>query len=350
MHIRRVLTLAVAVATLAGAPVLVAQQNDRQNRREQERRSQAQQRDTQALVQLVDGVRTGKQPAPTDIGVAWESNHFARAGDGSTYVPFTLVVDAAKLAAPGTAVYVRVMSRNAAPAAEQNNRGRNQQRAAVYPWDQVYFPNVNPDGKVSRSLVLKPGEYEVFIAVKEQSPLEPQRNQPPAKAGLLLRDLTVPDFNGPDLSTSTPIIATAIEPLATPLTPEQQRDNPYTFGGMLRVVPANNSKLKNADDLQVMFWVYGTQHTAGKPDVEIEYNFHQKTAEGEKYFNKTKPQVLNTSTLPAEFDVTAGHQVLGMLAVPLKSFPVGDYRLEFKITDKISGKTLTQNASFTVES
>ena len=46
MHIRRVFTLAVAVATLVGAPVVVAQQNNQQpNRRDQERRSQQEQRD-----------------------------------------------------------------------------------------------------------------------------------------------------------------------------------------------------------------------------------------------------------------------------------------------------------------
>jgi hypothetical protein len=44
-----------------------------------------------------------------------------------------------------------------------------------------------------------------------------------------------------------------------------------------------------------------------------------------------------------------GHQLPGSLVVPLMSFPAGDYRLEIKITDKISGKTLTQNTNFTVE-
>ena len=29
------------------------------------------------------------------------------------------------------------------------------------------------------AMALKPGEYEVFVAMKEQSPEEPQRNQPP---------------------------------------------------------------------------------------------------------------------------------------------------------------------------
>jgi len=352
MHIRRVLTLAVAVATLAGAPVLVAQQNTQQpNRRDQERRSQQEQRDIQALVQMVDAVAAGKQPAPADIGLQWEGNHFLRGADGSTYIPFTVAVDATKLAAPGTAFYVRVVSKNAtpAPAAEQNNRGRNQQQPApvVYPWDNVNFVDVRADGKVSRAIALKPGEYEVFVAIKEKSPLEPQRNQPPAKAGLLRRDLTVPDFNAPNLAISSVFIG-SMEQLTAPLTPEQQQENPYTFGNM-RVVPSTDFKLKKSGELEVLFWIYGTQQTNGKPDVQVDYNFHQKTAEGEKYFNKTAPQVLNASTLPPQFDVAAGHQLPGSLVVPLMSFPAGEYRLEIKLTDKLSGKTLTYNANFTVE-
>ncbi len=350
MHIRRVLTLAVAVATLSGAPVLVAQNNQQPNRRDQERRSQAEQRDIQALVQMVDAVAAGKQPAPADIGLRWENNHFLRGADGSTYVPFTVAVDATKLAAPGAAFYVRVVNKNAAPvpAAEQGNRGRNQPPpAVVYPWDNVNFMDVPADGKVSRAMALKPGEYEVFITIKEKSPLEPQRNQPPAKAGLLRRDLTVPDFNGTDLSTSSVFIGD-IEQLTAPLTPAQQQENPYTFGNM-RVLPSTDFKLKKSGELQVLFWVYGTQQTSGKPDVLIEYNFHIKAAEGEKYFNKTAPQLLNASTLPPQFDVAAGHQLPGSLVVPLMSFPAGEYRLEIKVTDKISGKTLTQNANFTVE-
>lgn len=350
MHIRRVLTLAVAVATLSGAPVLVAQNNQQPNRRDQERRSQAEQRDIQALVQMVDAVAAGKQPAPADIGLRWENNHFLRGADGSTYVPFTVAVDATKLAAPGAAFYVRVVNKNAAPvpAAEQGNRGRNQPPPAVaYPWDNVNFMDVPADGKVSRAMALKPGEYEVFITLKEKSPLEPQRNQPPAKAGMLRRDLTVPDFNGTDLSTSSVFIGD-IEQLTAPLTPAQQQENPYTFGNM-RVLPSTDFKLKKSGELQVLFWVYGTQQTSGKPDVLIEYNFHIKAAEGEKYFNKTAPQLLNASTLPPQFDVAAGHQLPGSLVVPLMSFPAGEYRLEIKVTDKISGKTLTQNANFTVE-
>src|SRR3989338_4886498 len=99
MNSRRVLTAIVAVASLVAlSPSVVAQQNNQQNRREQERRSQADQRDIQALVKLVEAVAAGKQPAPADIPVAWAGNHFVRGAEGATFIPFTLAIDAGKVA------------------------------------------------------------------------------------------------------------------------------------------------------------------------------------------------------------------------------------------------------------
>jgi len=354
MNTRRSLTAALAVASLTAlSHPVVAQQNNQQNRREQERRSQADQRDIQALVQLVDAVAAGKQPAPVEIPVTWVGNHFVRGAEGATYVPFTLTVDASKMAAPGTALYVRAVTKGAAPAPEQkpepNRRGNQQPQAPMYPWDDIQFLEVRGDAPVSRAMMLKPGEYDVFIAVKERSPAEEQRNQPPAKSGLLRQSITVPDYTGPELAISTPIVATAVEPLQTPLSAEEQRANPYTFGGALRVVPSRDMKFKTSGEFLMVFWVYG-QPASGKPDVQVEYNFHHKTAEGEKYFNKAQPQVFNASTLPPNFDFAAGHQLMSIFGVPLKSFPAGDYRIEFTIIDKQSGNKLTQNATFTVES
>jgi hypothetical protein len=37
-----------------------------------------------------------------------------------------------------------------------------------------------------------------------------------------------------------------------------------------------------------------------------------------------------------------------MLSIPLASFPTGDYRLEIKVTDKSSNKSITQSVAFTV--
>jgi len=40
--------------------------------------------------------------------------------------------------------------------------------------------------------------------------------------------------------------------------------------------------------------------------------------------------------------------LLSSLSVPLTSFPPGHYRLEIKVTDKPSGKSLTSNVTFEV--
>jgi hypothetical protein len=350
MHNRQALGL-VTILALAILPARIGaqqQQNNQQNRRDQERQSQQQQRDIQALVQLVDAVAAGKQPAPTDISVMWEANHFVRGAD-ATYIPFSIALNAPS--AP-VALYVRAVSKAAAPAPApaQNNRGRDQQQAPMYPWDDVQFLTVPADGKVARALMLKPGEYDLFVAVKEQSPAQPQRNQPPAKSGMLRHSITVPDFGGDQLMVSTPIVATNVEPLKAPLSADEMKANPYVFGGTLRVVPSLDRRLAVSDDFQLVFWIYGAQHNNGVPDLQVDYNFHQKTGDAEKFFNKTAPQLINSTTLPPGFSIPAGHQVLGFLGVPLKSFAPGDYRLEFKVTDKISGKTLTENVQFTVTS
>jgi hypothetical protein len=352
MQIRRVLTLCAALiwaGTLS--PTLLAQ-NNQNNQRDQERRSRQEQQDIDALVKLVDGVSKG-QAAPSDIPVTWESNHFVRGADGTTYVPFTLAIDRSKLTAPGLAVYVRIVAKDAAAAApapannNDRNRNQNQNDRVTYPWDNVHFLEVPADGKVQRAFAVKPGNYEMFIAVKERTPEKQERNAPPAKTAVLRRDITLPDFTKPELQTSSVIIANSIEPVTSPVSPAQQQEQPYNFGTM-RVVPSADMKLKKSSELQVLFWVYGAGDKGGKPDLTIEYNFHQKTGDAEKYFNKTAPQDLNAQTLPPQFDVNAGHQLPGSLVVPLASFPEGDFRLEIKITDKVSGKTLTENANFTV--
>jgi hypothetical protein len=221
-----------------------------------------------------------------------------------------------------------------------------------------------PDGTLSRAVQLKPGQYVAFIAVKEKSPAAAgnqrnndrkgnDKNAPPAAAatgpmGLLRHEITVPDFNVSDLRTSSVIVAKSVEPLSAALPADQQEANPYVFGPM-RIVPSLDGKFSKSGELSVIFWIYGAKEAAsGKPDVVVDYSFHQRLAEGEKYFNKTAPQPLNAETLPPQFSIAAGHQLPGSLVIPLSSFPAGDYRLEIKVTDKPSGNQLTQSVNFTV--
>jgi hypothetical protein len=351
MQIRRALALTALLILAAGVLPLVAQKTDPKN---QPKRSKAEQQDVETLLRLVDAVSTGQQPAPADYTLAWDSNHFVKGQDGVTYVPFTLSVDKA-LASKPIALYIHVVEKGAAapvaPVADPKDKDKKNLPVArpVYPWDSIVFTQVPETGKMSRAIALKPGDYEAYITIKEKGVEQKDPSKaPPAKIVVLKRELAVPDFTVADLKTSSVILAGNIEVLAAQLTPAQQEENPYVFGPM-KINPSADGKFPKASELNVVFWIYGAAEAAGgKPDVTIEYAFHQKLAEGEKYFNRTQPQVLNAQSLPPEFRVAAGHQLPGTLTIPLASFPVGEYRLEIKISDKTSGKSVVQNVTFSV--
>lgn len=376
MQIRRVLTSILAVVLLVSAVTLQAQRTNNQQNTQKPAAMPADP-DTITLVREVDAVAAGQKPAPADIAVAWESNHFVKGQAGITYIPFTVTIDRAAMASPAAALYIRVVDKAqaaaaaaaaaapapAAPPANQNNRNQKPTPPPApprYAWDNINFIDIPADGRLSRAIALQPGEYEAFIAVKERSApapaVDPKAKPAPAapaapvgKMTVFRRDLSVPNFNGPELTTSSVILAGTIEPVTQQLSPAEQEANPYVFGPM-RIVPAREGRFGRAAELNVIFWIYGAGSAAnGKPDVTVEYNFHTRAADGsEKYFNKTAPQDLNAQTLPPEFSVAAGHQLPGSLAVGLKAFPVGDYRLEIKVTDKVTSKTVTQNVNFTV--
>ena len=404
MHVRRALILTVALGFVGSAtfPVL-AQRNNDNNRKpqQQQQRPPQEQQDVQALVTLVDTalmpdtgvpVPTPGAQAPTtpitpkplafgaadknegDVAVKWQSQHFVKGQSGDTYVPFTVTVDKAQLAR-GAALYVRIVSAEQAAAfgtamaamvvpPAQGAKPPAAPARPTFAWDSVHFIDVPDGGLLSRAVQLKPGQYVAFVAVKEKSPAPAgnqrnndrnrnDRNAPAAAAaagpaGLLRHEITVPDYNVPDLRTSSVIVAQSVEPLSAALPADQQESNPYVFGPM-RIVPSLDGKFSKSGELSVIFWIYGAKDAAsGKPDVVVDYSFHQRLAEGEKYFNKTAPQPLNAETLPPQFSIAAGHQLPGSLVIPLTSFPAGDYRLEIKVTDKPSGNMLTQSLNFTV--
>jgi len=354
MQIRRVLAL-IAVLTLAvGAMPIAAQKNDNKN---QPKRSKTEQQDVDLSVAVVDRVIGGQMPAPTDYTMTWESNHFTKGAEGQTYVPFTIVVDKA-LAGKQVAYYMRVVDKGAPvpAAAPPDPKAKVDKNAAPvrpsYPWERISFTQVPESGKMSRAVVLKPGEYEAYITLKEKSTTEIKdlAKAPTPKVAYIKHEITVPDYNGAELKMSTPILASTVEPLPAPLTPAQLEENPYGVFGAMKIVPSADGKFSKAGEFSIVFFVYGAGDAGGgKPNVTLDYSFYVKAnGEAEKYFNKTAPQELNGTTLAPDFNVAAGHQVPGMLSIPLASFPVGEYRLEIKVTDKAANKTITQNVAFTV--
>jgi hypothetical protein len=257
-------------------------------------------------------------------------------------------------------VYVRAIEKSqlsavvAALAQPASSAAGPRASAPKYAWDNVHFLPRPADGRITRAVVLPPGDYELFVALKERtSPAQTVTSTPPAaqshRNGLLRHPVTAPDFNKPVLQTSSVLLASAVQPVSSKLSPAEQEANPYVFGPM-RIVPSPDGRFAKTSELQLLFWVYGATGLAGgKPDVSIDYSFFQRQPDGaDRFFNKTRPQELNPSTLPPEFNLAAGHQLPGSLIVDLMSFPPGDYRLEITVTDKPSGKVVTQSVPFTV--
>jgi len=357
MRQRRGMVALGASVVLALSVGLFAQGKDDKN---EKKRDDAQKKEIQSIVKIVDDAAAG-QPAANDLSLQWVREDLLKAQGNKEYVPFTVSIDPSKISGDKVALYWRVIAKNGAAAATEpaattgkkdDKKKDDKAKKSDYAYEDIAFVPVTPGQnplRISRSFTVAAGSYDIFIVAKEPTPDKAPKNAPPPKVSMLKQAVTVPDFWNGELATSSVIVAQRIDPLASPLTPQQQADRPYALGQM-EIVPTFETKFTKKAELSTFMLIYNPKVDANnKPDVVVEYNFYQKPAgQPEKFFNKTNPQSLNAQTLPPQFDLAAGHQLQSGQAVPLASFPEGDYRLEIKVTDKIANKTLTREISFTV--
>jgi hypothetical protein len=347
---RSVVALSMTVA-LASSVAIVAQKKD------DKKQTDAQKKEIQDIVRIVDGVAAG-QPAPNDLGLAWVHEDFLKATGNKEYIPFTVTFDASKTAGPNVSLYWRVVAKDApgtasvaVPTADKDKKDDKKAPPPRFAYEDLntipVAPGQSSPARVSRAFTVGGGTYDVYVVLKEA--MSQQKNAPPPKTSMIKQTLTVPDFWSADLSTSSVIVAQRIEPLNAPLSPNEQVERPYALG-MMEIVPAFDLKFSKKSELSTFMLIYNPKTDAmNKPDVTVEYNFYVKPSGApEKFFNKTNPQALNATTLPPAFDMTLGHQLQTGQAVPLASFPDGDYRLEIKVTDKLANKSLTRDINFTV--
>jgi hypothetical protein len=335
MSIRRVVTVCIALlasASLAGAQP-AAKKDDK-------KRSKQEQAEIEQLVKLVDGVMAG-QPAPSDIKMSIEP-YYMKSQETRTFVPFVLTVtDAPQTDA---ALYVRVVNPSEPPPAKG--------KKVEYPWDDIHFVPASqlsaaPPVKLQRVFMATAGTYDVYVAVKERLPEKAPKTQVP-KMGVMKSQVVVPDFYNAELNTSSILVTDKVNMLTAAIGPEEARERPFVFGAQ-ELVPAADMDFKKSEELSIFFQVYNSGlDSAGKPNLTLEYEFHRKEGESEKFFNKTNPQNVNASNLPPTFD-PAKFPVPGGITVPLTSFAEGAYRLSIKITDKAANKTLTRDVNFSVK-
>jgi hypothetical protein len=349
MSRRRVFAAGLASALVLSVAVFA--QNDK-------KADDALKKEGQALSKLADPA-LASQVGPNDFNVAWAREDFLKGPKDKEFVPFTITLDPTKVGAENLALYWRVVpAGTAAPAAADAKKNDKQQAKPI--WEGITLVPVagaqNPL-RLSRSFVAPMGSYDVYVVAKE---LQIDKKNAPPKTVVLKQTVTVPDFWNNDLTTSSVILTDKIDPLPAPLGQAQLVERPYAALGVMEIFPAPSAKLSKKSELSVFFLIYNPKPDATqKPDISIEYNFCQAAPgnqpkpdepckAGEKFYNKTDPQVMNGMTLPPGFDLSMGHQLQTGQAVPLAGFPEGDYRLEIKITDKLAGKTVTRDVPFTV--
>ncbi|MEW6322691.1 MAG: hypothetical protein AB1635_16590 [Acidobacteriota bacterium] len=334
---RRVLVLCTAVALLWAFPADILAQTAQPDNRKRSRQERA---EIEQIVKLVDGVMAG-EPAPTDVTMTL-TPFFLKSQEVRTYVPFQLTVNGAPTA--DSALYVRVV--DAAAYAEAKDK-----RKFEYTWDDIHFVPAAQLGSgtaiLHRVFMAPPGTYDVYVALKERLPEKAPRTQV-AKAGVFKTAIAVPDFGNGELQTSSVLVTDTVNMLNAPLDMDQARERPFVFG-MQELVPAADMDFAKSEELSIFFQVYNAGlDDQGKPNLVLEYNFHRTENGEEKFFNKTNPQTVNASNLPPQFD-PAKFPVPGGITVPLATFPEGAYRLEIKISDKASGKTLSRDVKFNVK-
>jgi hypothetical protein len=320
-------------------------------------------KDVQALSKLADAALAA-QGSSNDFNVTWVKEDFLKGPKDKEFVPFTITLDPTKIGTENLTLYWRVVPTPAAapaPAADASRKNDKQQPAKPI-WEGVTLVPMagaqNPL-RLSRSFVAAAGSYDVYVVTKELAGEKAPKNFAP-KTVVLKQTVVVPEFWSNDLTTSSVIIADRIDPLAAPLSQQQLIERPYAALGVMEIFPTASTKLTKKSELSVFFLIYNPKaDSAQKPDINIEYNFCQaapgnqpKADEpckaGEKFYNKTDPQPMNAQTLPPAFDLSMGHQLQTGQAVPLASFPEGDYRLEIKVTDKLANKSVTRDVNFSV--
>jgi hypothetical protein len=314
----------------------------------------------EAILALADAAMAGKS-VPFDFAVEWQ-NEFVKAQRG-TFVPFTLSVDGSRLTRPSALVYVRAARRRDADARGPGGEPEPYPVDAIFP---VEFgqPSSGPF-RVSRGFSVLPGDYDVFVVMRER--VDPDASRPQPKASVLRRQLSVPEFWSGDLTTSSIIVADRLTTLVEDVPAEQLAERPYAIG-RVEVTPALDRVFRKDEELVIVFLVYHPMVTAERQfDVKVEYHFfrkadrtggkiggaesdpaHPPVRPGERYFNHTDPQRFNPALMGAAFNPANGEPVMAGQIVPLSGFEQGEYRLDVQIVDLLSGKSISRDVFFTV--
>src|SRR5512134_1204319 len=150
-------------------PVFASAQG--KNDKNQKKQDEARRAQYLALAKTVD---TAMATPPAVAGVKLVSSFSLKAQENKTYVPFTLSIDPTKLNAGTAVVYMRVAQKGATPPAVEEKKDDKNAAPTFYPFDDLYTvqlkaPAAGQPYTVSRAFAVPGGEYDIYVAVAEQT-------------------------------------------------------------------------------------------------------------------------------------------------------------------------------------
>lgn len=188
-----------------------------------------------------------------------------------------------------------------------------------------------PIGQQARSafqknLVLPPGNYKIDIVV---------RDVVSGKTGIIKQGFFVPKYPEGELSASSLILATRLEPLNGRMPTAQ-----FVLGSM-KVIPNATGVFKQDQTMGVYMQVYNVaiDQATLRPSVDVEYVITQKDKEVARIKEDGRD---GFSTLNSQ-------QITLARLLPLKDLKPGFYDLSVSINDQVAGKTIsTRKETFQV--
>ncbi len=301
---RRRLALASAAAFMVVTTATHAAAQQRQLTKDEEREAKA---ISSALTNAFQG-----KPVTNDLGLAWVRNDALQAQADKSIIAFGLTLDPAK--APSKKVFLlwRVLPAGADP--------KDKKLAPIF--ENFSVATVEGEKPFLGRLFLAPaGKVDVLIGAHEF--VEGKASKTPIS--VIRQSIDVPALNGGEFMVSG-LYLFKPRKYSEPLT--DIMEHPYGTPEEENL-PLTNPSLTKADGLHVNGMVFNATGRVG-----VEYAaFKEGSSEPFKRW--------------AASDIDPARQGIPD-RVPLTDFEPGNYRLEIKLTDKGSNKTLTETLPFSV--
>ena len=177
-----------------------------------------------------------------------------------------------------------------------------------------------------KSLPLRPGLYRLSVAVKDVNS---------GDTGTMELRLEVPQYVEDQLATSSLILADQIEKVST----KRVGLGPFVIGNT-KVRPAVGDTFTRDQKLGIYLQVYNMKpdETGNKPAATIEYSL-----------SRGDQSILEFQEQAAALPDASPFQAIVEKLLPLNALEPGKYKLQIKVTDNVTNRTVTPSAEFTVQ-